>query len=258
MTITTTPSSAVKLDAVLIPGAWRDEASVLKQADQPLIASLRALNPSIAVWSYCTGVCLVAEAGRLEGQAATTTWWLHDWVVDHYPDVQWRMNDTLVFQENTATASGVTGYLPLALELVKRHCGAATVDAIRDHLLLPRPVARHTPFQTLPTLMQKSAFIRSVVSWVESTPAAELSAVGLAEAMNTTPRTLNRRLHKETQMQPGQLMRVVKLKQVADRLVGSRHSIQQIAEELGYSDDASLRRSFKQMTGLTPKEYRAG
>lgn len=54
----------------------------------------------------------------------------------------------------------------------------------------------------------------------------------------------------------GAWLRLVKLKQVGDRLASSRLPAKAIAQELGFSDEAAMHRAFKQVTGLTLLGYR--
>ena len=50
--------------------------------------------------------------------------------------------------------------------------------------------------------------------------------------------------------------RRVKLNQVSDRLILTSLPVTSIAAELGFSSESNLRRMFKELTGLTPADYR--
>ncbi|MGF6660437.1 transcriptional regulator GlxA family with amidase domain [Paraburkholderia atlantica] len=66
------------LDALLVPGFWAESPEHVQSvvgANDRLVAMLARLPKTTLVWSYCTGVCLLAAAGKLNRQPATVTWW---------------------------------------------------------------------------------------------------------------------------------------------------------------------------------------
>lgn len=244
------------VDAVLVPGAWRDAHTVLSDDDLGLVEALNRLPPDTQFWSYCTGVCLVARTGRLDGVPATTTWWLRELAGQQFMAVDWRPHHTLVHAAPYATASGVNGYLPLALAVLEAQCGAPMVEDIRRHMVLPRPEGRQTPMQDVPVLVQRGGWLRALIQHIEATPPSELDIPRLAAAMKMSPRTLQRRVLKESSYRCGKLVRLVKMNQVGEQLISTDRPLAVIGEALGFPDDASLRRSFRQMSGMTPREYR--
>lgn len=245
-----------EIDALLIPGGWRDSSNIHADKDSGLVQSIARLDRSTPIMSYCTGVYLAARAGRLDGQVATTTWWLLKTIRERFPKVRWQVNSTFVDSRRNSTAAGVTGYLPIALSLIEKHCGRHIATDIQQYMVLPRPVERNTPFRELPQLMQQNTFLRDVFYWVEQVSYTEMTAAALAEHLKTTPRTLSRKIADMTGYSCSRLLRLVKLNQVSDLLISSGKSIYAISDELGFADDTSLRRSFKQITGMTPGEYR--
>ncbi|MBL3824286.1 MULTISPECIES: GlxA family transcriptional regulator [unclassified Marinobacter] len=253
-----------EVDALLIPGAWRDQSSIHSPKDASLVQALKALGEirfkkqgkKPAILSYCTGVYLAASSGRLNHQTATTTWWLLDTIREQFPDVQWQLNRTFVMDEDNATAAGVNGHLPIALSLIEKHCGKQVASEIQQYMVLPRPVERNTPFQKLPELIQQNAFVREVFHWVEQTPYTRLKTTALADHLHITQRTLSRKIDSLTGYNTAQLMRLIKLNQISEQLISTNKSIYQISDELGFADDTSLRRSFKRITNMTPGEYR--
>lgn len=245
-----------EIDALLVPGSWRDAASIHTERDDCLIRAIARLDNRIPVMSYCTGVYLVARTGRLDKQSATTTWWLLDSIRERFPGIRWQTNSTCVINKCHITAAGVNGYLPIALSLIEQQCGKHIASDIQQYMVLPRPIERNTPFRELPNLMQQSQLLRDIFHWVEGSPYTELRATALAAHLNITPRTLSRRILAITGYSCSRLMRLIKLNQVSDELINTDKPIYAISDEQGFADDTSLRRSFKQITGMTPGEYR--
>lgn len=78
---------------------------------------------------------------------------------------------------------------------------------------------------------------------------------GVARTLHVSPRTLNRYLHAENasfrQLKPSALSNRAKL-----YLRDTNHSVEAIADMLGYQDTANFRRTFRRIAGCSPNEYR--
>src|SRR5262249_51837875 len=68
----------------------------------------------------CVGTFVLAEAALLDGEEATTNWWLAPLFRQRYPRV--RLDETrLIVQSNAVVAAGAAlGHLDLALTLIRR------------------------------------------------------------------------------------------------------------------------------------------
>jgi len=81
--------------------------------------------------------------------------------------------------------------------------------------------------------------------------------VSVAQALHLSPRTLRRRLQER-----GSTFHVMvseaRRAEAARLLRNSVLNVEQIAEQLGYSDPGNFCRAFKRWTGRTPGEFRAG
>jgi AraC-like DNA-binding protein len=97
-----------------------------------------------------------------------------------------------------------------------------------------------------------SGYVRSCLRASEL-PLPDLSAI--AERLNVSNRTLNRRLQSE-----GSSFRDLRnavLCEWAERyLTESGHSVEAIAAILGYGDVSNFRRAFRSWTGLSPGDFR--
>lgn len=246
------------LDAILLPGFWVESASENEEQHaryKTLVEALAKMENDKLIWSYCSAVGLVARAGKLDWQQATSTWWLANFLQDNFDHVNWRFNQTCIFQGMNATASGVNGYLPIATHIIRTICGERVLRDITNIMVVPRPEKEIQPFQQINLMLQDDRLIRRIVLWVEKTPAASLSVDKLGEFLNLTTRTLSRQVKAKTGQSCAHFMRLIKLHQAGEMLIYSPKPVNVISNELGYSDDASLRRSFKKITSYTPSEY---
>jgi len=246
-------------DALLVPGFWAESAEQVRVAmreNRPVAESLRALPKRVSVWSYCTGVALLAESGRLKGQSATATWWMAPWLEKNHPGVDWQWQQASVINARSATASGMHGYFAIVCERIERSVSAPAWRDIARLAVLPKPPPAASVFESLGLLDGADPLLRQLRSAVEGLPASQTTIDRLAAALATSPRTLARKVQLATGRPAGTHVRLLKLSQAAERLVHTRQSVGQICFALGFADEASFRRMFKQVTGRSPADYR--
>ena len=87
---------------------------------------------------------------------------------------------------------------------------------------------------------------------VDNTPKIEL----VAEAVGTSVRTLQRRL-SEINTTFSDVLEKVRLKKAKQLINQSGFSLNDIAFELGYSDQAHFTRAFRRWTGVSPGTYQS-
>ena len=259
-----TPAGALvdradELDALLLPGLWVSSLEGLQQtlqARRAEIAALRALPARCALWSYCAGVPLLAASGRLQGRAATATWWLAPQLQALFPKVAWQFDEALVDSDSTVTAAGANGYLALMLDQLARRMERENLREVQEVLMLPQPRQRHPAFAAVSLMALREPWLRELLLWAQCTPAVALTVPAAAAALSLSPRTLSRHVQAATGLPAASWLRRVKLRQVAERLSRGPEPLKRLAEDLGFSTEAALHRMFKQTTGLTPQGYR--
>ncbi|WP_435103554.1 GlxA family transcriptional regulator [Arhodomonas sp. AD133] len=250
---------AADTDAVLVPGFWAESASQVAETvaeNAGLIEALASRTGGGALWSYCTGVCLLAASGRLDGRTATVTWWLADAMLRDHPTVDWRTERDCVFDAESATASGVHGYLPIGRTVIERRVNPTVFHDLINLMVLPRPVQPHSAFRAMSIIEQPHGLLRQLHAVVEGLAAERVTVQRLAAALGTSTRTLARRVSDETGLTPADYARRVKLNQVSERLILTTKPVTTISAELGFSSESNLTRAFKRVTGLTPLAYR--
>lgn len=245
------------LDALLVPGLWgNDDISTLVDQHQELIAAIGRLGANTALWSYCTGVSLIAATGRLNGHQATITWWMAEAAHELFPKVDWQLRQTCVFDDRFYTASGATGYLPICLEIIEKELGEQVMREITKFMVLPRPERGYLPFQSVDLVYMEDKLMRRIFLWVEKTPARQLVVANLAQYLNMSERSVARKVKDAIGLPCAKFMEQIKLNQASEQLILTSRSAQQVSDDLGYIDDTTFRRAFKRVTGYTPGQYR--
>ncbi|HEX9412617.1 MAG TPA: DJ-1/PfpI family protein [Ktedonobacterales bacterium] len=121
------------LDVLVVPGGWGTRREVRNAS---LIEWLRAAAPATrhVTASVCTGAFLLAEAGLLDGRAATTHWSSLVRLRESYPGVRVAgvsagepvrpYGIRFVDEGRVVTSAGISAGIDMALHLVARLAGA--------------------------------------------------------------------------------------------------------------------------------------
>ena len=251
--------SELRCDAVLVPGCWAGSIEdVLGQLREKLtlIQALAALDRSVSLWAYCTGVLLAAETGRLKEQPATATWWMAPWLEREHPSVSWQWNQSYVVNQFNITARGIHGILPILCDRIERSLSTEAWGELRSVLVLPNSYPGPAVFQAIEGLANGDPMLRRLREVVENLPASQLTIDHLASTLAHAPRTLARKIKDLTGQPMGSYVQLIKLYQAGEHLLHTEKSVGQICAALGFLDESSFRRSFKRVTGHTPAEYR--
>ncbi|MET4901159.1 helix-turn-helix domain-containing protein [Paenarthrobacter sp. CC6] len=97
---------------------------------------------------------------------------------------------------------------------------------------------------------------RSVVDAMKATAGIGLAVSDVASMLNTSVRTLQRRL-EQSGMNFRQARDLARFELAIDLLTGTNVSIAEISRRLGYEEPASFTVAFKRWSGRSPSQYRA-
>jgi transcriptional regulator GlxA family with amidase domain len=212
------------------------------------------------VAAACSGAMLLAEAGLLDGQDATTHWAFCEILRQRYPTVRVHPDRALVLAgegQRLIMAGGGTAWHDLALYLIGRFVGIqAAIQVARINLIDWHHVGQQ-PFARLARTRQVSdAIIARCQAWIaehyqEPSPVSSMVRLsGLAE------RSFKRRFRAATGMSPIEYVHTLRLEAAKEQLEAGDRTAEAIAFEVGYEDTAFFRRLFRRHVRLTPTEYR--
>lgn len=235
-------------------------------------ADIRGRFPVEATWlrvahargaiiaAACSGALLMAEAGLLEGEDATTHWAYCDVLAQRHPGIRLHRRRALVTAgegQRLVMAGGGTSWQDLALYLIARLVNLEAAMQMARLYLIDWHESGQQPFARLSASRQSDdAVITRCQLWVadhygEPSPVAAMTRLsGLAE------RSFVRRFQQATGLSPLQYVHHVRLEEAKQLLEGSDDSIEAIAGQVGYEDAGYFARLFKREVNLTPAQYR--
>lgn len=246
-------------DAVILPGffaATPDElVARTETAWRPAIERLRMLDPATLLAASCHGTFVLAESGRLDGRAATTSWWFETLFAARYPNVRLNAAQALVDDGNLLTAGAMTAHTDLSLHVLRRLRGHALARNVASIMLVDEGRTSQRPFISLPRRFG-DPLVDAAVERMETQLQAAFSTAELADALHVSYRTLHRRFRARTGMAPLGYLHALRMERAKESLERTGQSIERIAAAVGHGDVSSFRRLFVRQIGVTPSQYR--
>jgi len=105
------------------------------------------------------------------------------------------------------------------------------------------------------TVSKGRYLLEFIEEWIETSPAHIPSIEDVAKRLNTTSRTLHRKLKKEGMSYRG-IVDKVRTNKAQAYLKNTELSILEISSLLSYNDSSNFSRAFSKWTGMSPKNYR--
>jgi transcriptional regulator GlxA family with amidase domain len=202
----------------------------------------------------CVGTFVLAEAALLDGEEATTTWWLASLFRQRYPRVR-LVEARLVVQSNAVvTAGAALGHLDLALTLIRR---ASPVLASVTAKYLVADARTSQAAYTIPGhLVHSDPLVHKFERWARQRLAEGFSLDQAAAALASSKRTLARRTESVLGKSPLEYLQDLRVERAVHLLETSQASVDQIAAEVGYSEGATLRALLRRRLGRGVREIR--
>lgn len=207
--------------------------------------------------SVCTGIFALATAGKLDGREVTTHWSAYDELEKKFPSVNVKRGPIFINDGNVWTSAGVTSGIDLALALAEEDLGHSAALEIARHLIvfLKRP-GDQNQFSSSLTLQSKSSQFSDLHAWINNNLNADLSVPALADFMNMSERTFNRKYSENTGHTPSKMVELLRLEAARHLLATSNSPLKKIAQNCGLGNESTFIRSFIKKFSVTPKEYR--
>ena len=249
-----------RADAVLLTAPFFsniDEFIWRREQLNALSSALRRQRKAGAVLAaYCTANYLLAEAGLLDGRAATTHWARAADFARRYPRVEVRAQELLIAQDGIISGGSVTSYLNLAVRLVETFAGEELATMTAKALLIDM---NRTSQASFATLLDEHGHTDTLVARAQQQMEATLQQgfrlSDLAASLAVSERTLNRRFKDAVGLAPLTYLQNLRI-EVAKRLLETRPiGLEAVSQRVGYGDISTFRQLFKRKTGLSPSEY---
>lgn len=246
---------------VLVPGG---DGVELAQHDVPLRAWLQQAEPQVMrLGSVCSGALILARAGLLHGQRATTHWCRAQELRGVHASIEVDADCLHTFESShpqrrhVFTSAGVTAGIDLALALVEADLGSAMALAVARQLVMfvrrPGGQAQFSPLLT-PEPMHAPR-LAQLLEWLPGQLGADLGVEALATQACLPPRTLARVFQRELGTTPARYVEQLRVQTASALLTQRKASVATVARLCGFGHPENLRRSFHKHLGISPAAF---
>ncbi len=240
---------------IIVPG-WRGADTPVPEA---LCTALRDAHANGArVASICSGVFVLAAAGLLNGQRATTHWRYTDKLAERYPDITVDPDVLFVQGDGVYTSAGSAAGLDLGLHIIRQDYGAQVASTVARRLVVP--AQRDGGQRQFVPRPEPKARIGSGLSELQDGIRAALNEdwpiERMAQQARTSPRTLARRFTEELGTTPLQWIKRERVTRAAELLEQGDTPLSDIWDICGFGSAETFRRDFRKTMGVSPMRYR--
>jgi transcriptional regulator GlxA family with amidase domain len=249
-------------DAAVMP-------AILYMKPEPLLQALagrevREAGAVLRKWSgrgallatACIGTFVMAEAALLDGEEATTTWWLAPLFRQRYPRVRLDESRILVQSNAVVTAGAALSHLDLVLALIRR-ASPELANLTARYLVVDERTSQS--IYAIPNhLAHADPLIEQFERWSRGRLAQGFSLDQAAKALATSKRTLARRMQSVLGKSPLAFFQDLRVERAVHLLRTGHASVDQIAAEVGYAEGVTLRSLLRRRLGRGVREIRRG
>jgi transcriptional regulator GlxA family with amidase domain len=202
----------------------------------------------------CIGTFIAAESGVLDGEIATTTWWLAPYFRQRYPNVRLDDSRMLVRSGRVLTAGAALSHMDMALWLI-RQASPSLADTTARYLIVDsRP--SQSAYAMSDHLAHADPLVQQFERWARANLADGFSLDEAARESGVSKRTLNRRINEVLGKSPLSYFQDLRVERAVHLLRTSSESIENIAEAVGYVDGVTLRNLLRRKIGRGLREIR--
>jgi transcriptional regulator GlxA family with amidase domain len=259
LSVPLTPLPRIRPDVVIVPALGAKSPAALAAALAQREVS--DIGQQLAEWSRagslvaaaCTATFVVAQAGLLDGRAATTSWWLGPCFRERYPRVALDDSKLVIASRGFVTAGAALSHIDLALWLVRRK--SPKLARTTANFLTFEDRTSQSSFVMQDHLSHSDELVEKFEAWARQN-LTTFSLHDAARAVGASERTLERRLRRALGKSPLSYVQDLRVESAVHRLRTSEVSLEQIASEVGYADAVTLRTLLRRKTGRGVRELR--
>lgn len=242
-------------DTIIIP-SWRDPT---ERPPEALLAALVAAHERGArIVGLCLGAYVLAEAGLLDGRAATTHWAYAEDFAKRYPKVRLKPDVLYLEDGNVLTSAGTAAAIDCCLYMLRQQLGGEIANSVARRLVVP-PHRQGGQAQFIAQPLPPNATdsrLSGLLDWVRAHLDQVHTLDSLAARAMMSRRTFTRHFRQMTGATVGAWLQGERLALAQRLLESSGHSVEAVSTLAGFGSAVSFRQHFRSAFGISPVAWR--
>jgi transcriptional regulator GlxA family with amidase domain len=252
-----TVANSVESDLIIIPALRGDLLSSNHLNRYFVDWIIKKYRQNCEIASLCTGAFLLAFTGLLKDKKCTTHWSYANEFRFYFPDITLVDEKMIVEQNGLYSSGGSNAYWNLLLFLIEKYTDREIAILVAKHFVVNIDRITQTPFIVFSGLRNhQDSEILEAQDYIEGNYKMKITVESLAEQLHLTRRTFERRFKKATHCTVLEYLQKVRTEASKKALEAGRKPVEEIMTDVGYADSQTFRELFKEVTGLTPLQYR--
>ena len=244
------PKAIASPDIIFLAAIWRNPLSVVRKQQY--------LIPLLKRWAdNGTNICAI-EAGLLDQKAATTHWTQLDKFKQRYPAVKIQKDFLITRSDNIYCAASINSIADLMIYFIESLHGKKIAQKVEANF---SPEVRKSYATSLYIDQERKSHsdedIVRLQHWMRENFKQAISSTNMAQMMDMSVRTLNRRFKLATNSTPNYYLQQLKVEYAKALLKNSNLSIGEIAQQCGFCDASHFSSVFKRFMAITAGDYRS-
>ncbi len=207
--------------------------------------------------SLCVGAFILASSGLLKGKTCATHWQYNYEFMRFFPDVRLVDDKIITDQSGLYSSGGSSSYWNLLLHLVEKYTDRETAIMASKYFALDIGRNSQSAFAIFRGQKDHSDDeIKQAQEYIEQQYAEKLTVDQIAAKFAIVRRTFERRFKKATCNTVIEYIQRVRIEAAKKQLEAGRKTVNEVMYDVGYTDSDAFRNVFKEISGMSPIEYR--
>jgi len=243
-------------DLIIIPALFGDFKEGIEKNKKLIPWINKHYKKGAEVASLCVGAFLLASTGLLNGKKCSTHWGFENDFKLMFPEVNLRDGSIVTEERGIYSSGGANSYWNLLLHLVEKYTDRQTAILASKYFAIDIDRDSQSAFSMFQGQKQHNDdLILQAQEYIENNIDKKISVDQLAEMLAIGRRSFERRFRLATNNSVLAYINRVKIEYAKRKLEASSKNINEIMQEVGYTDPKSFRLIFKKTTGLVPSKY---
>lgn len=244
-------------DIILVP-AFNGNADAVLGKNSRSIAWLKAQHEAgKEIASLCYGAYFLAEAGLLSGKACTSHWLAIPDMRIRYADIELLPDILMTDKDGIYTSGGALLSWNLVLYMIEKFVSREVAIGVSKMFNIDLDKGAQSHFTVFHgQRSHEDEGILAAQNYIESRYSEPISVDQIAAQAHMSKRNFIRRFKAATGNTPIEYIQRVKIEAAKKSLEKSGGDVNSVMFDAGYNDVKTFRKVFRQVTGMTPQDYR--